>query len=259
MQALIARPDLFQLSEQKAGDKKRPIHTFSKRGHVYVPQMPLPLPPPFQDDSDSDDLLTSFDKNADMDRVEREAKANNSTIRPTQQYSHRGSHQKAATTGTTPGFIVTPNLVADENGCYASIFQVSKLVYWTFFDRQGDPRPEEVNKAELYYMKGLYEDSKYCVISLNVECIRPLLDASSSPIERTLAIHMTAITVSFLTYESLKGKINRHVDDSGCHGLFLMFLLDLTPNVLQDAIRVWLKQNYQYWNIVCALGQLLNH
>lgn len=199
MQALLSRPDLFQCSDQRLGDGRiRRIHTFRQRQTpIFVPNEPFVLPSDEEGHETDDDpkSLTSFDRKAQINRVERESR----TAQPKTGDEKGGPQQEEASEpkSTTPGYMFSPDSREDYAQCFITLAEVAKGVYWTFFDRRGDPRPDEVNRAGLHYTKGLYgPESVFCTISLNVECILPLLDENSSPMERILAIHMTAISVS---------------------------------------------------------------
>lgn len=200
MQALLTRPDLMHPWEQHADGKTRTVHQFFKRGYWYIPQGNTPQPGPYHENLD-DDPLTGFDSNVDMDRVEREAKEakpekEDKGKEPAVPFQRGKPAQPAVPSSSNPLF-APPGWMDDVDGCHRAMKEVSERVYWTFFDNKSDPRPEELKKTELYHTSGLFWDTRFCVVSLNVEAIRPLLEESSSPVERILAINMVAITVSF--------------------------------------------------------------
>lgn len=189
---------------------------------MFLPSQPFIIPPPEagDGDDDDDDPLTSFDRNAQINRVDRESRNEKSGT----GNEKRGAEQKKASgsKNNTLGIIITPNSTDDYSQCYITLEAVAKGVYWTFFDQEGDPRPEEANRAGLHYTKGLDDpDGLFCTISLNVAGIRPLLDASSSPMERILATNMMAISVSY--NDSVRtSRLKCSIDDSRYLGRVVM-------------------------------------
>lgn len=109
------------------------------------------------------------------------------------KHCRRGTPEKPA---PNTGYFWQPDTIDDQISCIQLIRDLQDIIFWKFFDDHGDQRPDDDQGSGLYLVKGPLVKDGPVVVSLSVECVQPLLDDTSSPMERVLAIHTTAIVVS---------------------------------------------------------------